>query len=638
MKVLILSFILFFASLNIHAQQAQRGLLQKFSKAELKEHLISQEQWKPFPKTPEEWRAKISQEDMDKYISLGDSALKKEFKSLPATAMLEYVRIKDRGNYEDQSFSKRRQLEDLVLAESMEGKGRFADKIADGVWSICEETFWGVPAHLANQKAGHGLADVEDPIVDLFAAETAAVLAWTDYFAGDDLDKVSKMLRPRIKYEVNRRILDPIIIAKYNWLKRPDPNNWVPWIMSNCITASLILEEDAQQRNDLIYFAMGNVDKYINSLGDDGAIDEGPNYWSHAGGRVLDVLDILYSATEGKINIYKQPKIANIASYIYKTHIGGKYFINVSDAEPTLTPDGLALYRFGKSIGDTKMMGFGSWAYHHFKQDENRTKVSLNSRKLFNLFAKDDCAAYPDKLPVIGDVWFPSVQLMSARAKGLFIASHGGHNAESHNHNDVGDFIVYAENHPVIIDLGRGTYTSKTFSSSRYDIWFNTSAFHNLPLINGAQQMAGIEAKATDVTYQNTNQISGLSMDIASAYPDSTVKSWKRSVQLNKNGVVQITDNYVLPKASNNIKQMFMTICPTKTDKAGIITFELPNQKSVVLKYDAAQWDIKKEKLILDKQEDTRIKSSWGDDIWRLVLESKNIPSQGKSNYLIKLD
>ena len=63
------------------------------------------------------------------------------------------------------------------MAECMEGKGRFVDEIANGVWLACEETWWGVPAHLGAQKRGTGLPDVTEPIIDLFAAETGAQLA-----------------------------------------------------------------------------------------------------------------------------------------------------------------------------------------------------------------------------------------------------------------------------------------------------------------------------------------------------------------------------------------------------------------------------------------------------------------------------
>ena len=52
-------------------------------------------------------------------------------------------------------------LQRLILAECLEGKGRFVDDIANGVWLICEETFWGAPAHLGGAKGRRGIAGRE---------------------------------------------------------------------------------------------------------------------------------------------------------------------------------------------------------------------------------------------------------------------------------------------------------------------------------------------------------------------------------------------------------------------------------------------------------------------------------------------
>ena len=70
-------------------------------------------------------------------------------------------------------------------------------------------------------------------------------------------------------------------------------------------------------------------------------------------------------------------------------------------------------------------------------------------------------------------------------AEGLCLAAQGGTNGQSHNHNDVGNFVVYADGLPAIIDVGVETYTAKTFSSPRYGIWTMQSAYHNCPTIDG---------------------------------------------------------------------------------------------------------------------------------------------------------
>ena len=137
------------------------------------------------------------------------------------------------------------------MAECVEAKGRFADEIANGVWLICEESFWGVPAHLSAQRAGVGLPDVAEPIVELFAGETASLLAWTAYLTGPRLTAVSKLIPERIRLEIDRRILSPCLTRDdFGWMGFTGKplNNWTPWICSNWITAALLTEFDETRR------------------------------------------------------------------------------------------------------------------------------------------------------------------------------------------------------------------------------------------------------------------------------------------------------------------------------------------------------------------------------------------------------
>ena len=116
------------------------------------------------------------------------------------------------------------------------------------------------------------------------------------------------------------------------------------------------------------------------------------------------------------------------------------------------------------------------------------------------------------------DVYFSSTQVMAARerdgADGLFLAAKGGHNAESHNHNDVGSFIVYKDAEPFFIDPAHEAYCAKTFSDQRYEIWNNQSCFHNTPTIGGKDQPAGFDYGASCVSYEAKEDETRFSLDI----------------------------------------------------------------------------------------------------------------------------
>ncbi|HET7119289.1 MAG TPA: heparinase II/III family protein [Hanamia sp.] len=628
---------------NSNAQITHRNLLPEFANQELAQTLIPVENFKPFPQTPEGWKKILPDSVIEQLIKKGDEDINKPFVGIPATTMLEFVRNNNRSDYEKISFQKRNQLMNLVMAESVEGKGRFTDQIVNGIWSICEESFWGVSAHLGIQKAGPGLPDVQDPIVDLFTAETGAVLAWTDYFTGPELDKVSKLIRQRIRYEINRRIFKPMTTAKYGWMGSGNPdaklNNWAPWIASNYITADLLIEKDATKRTQALNIAIKIINQYINGLGDDGGCDEGPGYWTAAGGCVFDALNLLYDATGGKFNIYKDPFIKKIGTYIYNTHIAGKYFINVADAHPEMEPDGLLIFRFGSDVDDKDMMNMGSWAFHTYKEDGISFEGFHRTRSLYNLLTIKQCADYPYKENPPGDVWYNDVQLMSSRAdNGMFVATHAGTNGESHNHNDIGDFMVYDNGNPVIIDVGSGAYTARTFSKDRYQLWFNTSAYHNLPTINGMEQGAGIRFAATDVSYTKNKNTSQLVMNISKAYPESSgVGSWVRIVKLDKaKGIIEVNDKYKMSKKLTGLTQTFMTVCNTDITTPGKIIFYMPYQSKVYLDYNPALWGINKEKMKLATPEDQGLKHSWdGRTIWRILLTDKSLTQNKLISYRI---
>ena len=620
----------------ISAQTTRRDLLAgKLTLDDIKRELIPQNKWQPYPKTAAEWKERVPADVLDEIVKRGDQLIDKPVPATSATLMLEYVRTGNRSHYQDASFARRNQLMDLVLAETIEDKGRFTDTIVNFVWAICEETYWGVPAHLGVQKAKNGLPDADDPTVDLFGAETAATLALTNYFVGTKLDKVSPLLRKRIYSETVKKTLTPIRdTARYSWLNPAKKvNNWNPWIISNVTAADLLLEHDEARRAENLYQYLKLLDIYINGLGEDGGCDEGPSYWFAAGASVFDSLDLLYGATRGRINIYDQPIIRKMASYIYKMHIAGNYFVDFADADPQFRGDGLVLYRFGKATKDDMLTGFGLSFY-----ESNKRVVGegfQKPRRLSNLLVLKGLPGINSYTPPI-EAWFSDIQVMTARTQsGLFLAAHAGNNGESHNHNDVGDFIVYLDGEPLIIDAGRGNYTAKTFSSKRYELWFTESQYHNLPIINGIGQSAGEKFASQNVTYNDD----ALTMDIAPAYPkEAGVESWKRTVKLDRShDQVTIVDDYLLKSEQSSLQQVFMTVCDIDTSLPGKITFTTSKNKRAILNYDPNTWTISSDKPSTEGPEYSSFVEKWNKrPIIRIILTAKHPKARNTVNYTIE--
>ncbi|HEX8041150.1 MAG TPA: heparinase II/III family protein [Chryseosolibacter sp.] len=644
-KILLLAF--FYTMVNgLYAQQ-QNLLSGKYTEEELKTLLIPPAQWKPFPAIDDRqgW-SKADPTMMKAIVSRAESYLDYQWPYIPATKSLLIERTGDRDEYQKISFQKRNVLGTLLLAEIYENKGRFVDQVIDGVWSICEESFWGVPAHLPKTKEYMGLMDTSNPFVELFSAETATTLAWVDYFLGAKLDAVSPQIRKRIYNETSYRIFQPLMTRHHGWMggeaNGSRPNNWNPWICSNWLNAVLLLEKDEGKRTAAVAKILKTLDNFLNPYPQDGGCDEGPGYWGAAAASLYDNLALLTLATPRSFEyVFQDEKIKNMGRFIYRAQIGEKYFLNFADAHPAPHMDGNMIYRFGKDIGDGEMMKFGA---HYREAFTGGISTFHYFRNLFGVFIQNELQKAEQGLPLPRDAWFPDLQVMVARdragsTEGFFVGAKGGHNGESHNHNDIGNYVVYYDGLPVLIDVGSGTYTRRTFSGQRYDIWFNRSDYHNVPTINGKTQEPGSQYKATDVAYSSSDAYARLTLEISKSYPDDAgVTSWKRTIRLNRGKSVQVSDVAAL-SAPGSFTQHLMTSYPADISRAGevVIHYQTPSgeKRDFAVSYDPRKLEASVEKVQLVSVEDQGILANWGDNIYRIKFKTTQVRKAGEYRYEI---
>ena len=640
-------FVLFSICFSALAQD-QNLMSGKYPAAELQKILIPYAEWTPFPRLNDRagW-AKADQAMMEAYIKTGETYLNYDWPTVPATLSLLIVRTGNRSEYESISFRKRAVLGTLILAEIAENKGRFIDQIINGVWSICEESWWGASAHLPGTKEISGLMDVTSPFVDLFAAETGTFLAWADYFFGEQFDAISPQIRKRIYNEVNYRLMQPLMNQRHGWMYRSSdgrgPNNWNPWICSNWLNFVLLLEKDDAKRATMVGKVLTILDEFLNPYPQDGGCDEGPSYWGAAAASLYDNVSMLNLASRDAFKyVYSDERFRNMGRFIYRAQISEKYFLNFADADPLPGISATMVYRYGKDIQDKDMMDFG--AYYRTPEISGRAGSSMYFRNFFSVFLQDEFQKATQRFPLPKDVWLPNLEVMVARDKegtvdGFYLAAKGGHNSESHNHNDIGNFVVFYDGQPLLIDVGRGTYTAKTFSNRRYEIWYNCSDYHNLPTINGITQSPGLRFKAENVKYKKSNSSAEFSLDLAKAYPaDAQVNSWKRTIVLNRGKGVQWQDVVDLANAGS-VKQYLMTCYPGEITKDGevVIHYQPKDGKTIdfVVKYDPKQFRASIEKVKLETEEDNGIRTKWGDVIHRITLEA--ITPKTKDTYKLEI-
>lgn len=272
LRTLLLSACLMPSNLAVAAGSTNTLSLARAYPAEtLSGKLIPRDQWRPLPRFQDRdpWQA-LPKPLSTFLVTRGEEALSTPWPSLPATLYLAYAREGNRSRFEAVYFERRALLHQFVLAECVEAKGRFLNAAADALWAICEESTWCLPAHVGVQKARVGLPDVTEPIVDLFAGESAVTVAWTLHLLGPQLDQVSPQLRRRAALELQRRVLTPVLERdNFGWMALNvssvdrRPNNWTPWIAASVLTTALLSEPDDDRRVRIAHKMLRSLDGFL---------------------------------------------------------------------------------------------------------------------------------------------------------------------------------------------------------------------------------------------------------------------------------------------------------------------------------------------------------------------------------------
>lgn len=402
---------------------------------------------------------------------------------------------------------------------------------------------------------------------------------------------------------------------------------------------TLTTEEDDETRKKLLLKIGRSVQRFLNFYAPDGGCDEGPMYFNIAGGSYLDCLDLIYRATEGKASLYDQPLTKNMAMYIMNVNISEKYYVDFADALARVTADGMLLLRAAERMNLPMLRDFAvSLLLDGDSEPYFRIDHNVIHRRIANLLEFNPEKLKPVKRPLPLSHVFNGIEVAIARTenttRGLYFAAKGGHNMESHNHNDIGNFIVYLNGEPVLCDIGVETYSRKTFSPERYTIFTMKSSYHNTAIINGFDQKPGYEHKAKDFSFKDDGMNAEYRADIAAAYPeDAGVITYNRSVTLDrKASIIRVEDAYRLKAATEGVAIPLISLYEPEF-LPGKIVLALKNAKAVI-EYDKTMFTACKEEL---DTSDKRLYNAWQKNVmYRTILTPVSPGAEGTFSLSIK--
>ena len=453
----------------------------------------------------------------------------------PDDLYLEFSRNGNRTNYQ-RCFSKRKaNFAWLYVGECLERKGRFIPKIVEYMDAFCAMKSWTLPAHDANLTCFNGT-----PHVDLVSAELSRELAFCLSWLGDDIPAAT---REKVYSEIDRRTFQPHLahargerkLSRHWWFH--GGNNWNSVCNSCIVRAALAIVPDRRLRAEFVLYAEESVPYALAGYTNDGYCSEGMGYWNYGYGHHITMGLSLRAATGGKIDLFANPKTKTVMEYAYGFQLQSGKSPHFADGGGNPSPELLAL---GRQVWPDLV---STAALKSPVLDFNTAHFSLRA------FGQEPepCAPTMDVLPI--RTWFPGAQVLISRRPNLdgkldwSIAFKGGHNAELHNHNDVGSYTIMMDGVEMCGDPGGEVYTRRTFSRERYVSKVLNSYAHPVPLIGGKLQKGGRKAAAKVLKTGFTDNEDTIVIDYTAAYDVPSLKSLVRTMTFNRSRrTVSITD------------------------------------------------------------------------------------------------
>lgn len=571
----------------------------------------------------------IHPENKAQCIKAADEALSEEIPLLPISKYLLYSSTGNRSEYEKIYFKRRNMMLTLTAGElADEKKGKYISKIMDCMWAILEEESWIVPAHNTSPSGIHipyEFDDIEN--LDIFSAATAGTVAVVYHYLNEDFERIiPDSFNRKILRELNRRAIKPYISdysPMYHWkgLAGTYVNNWNPWITSNILTVASLAVTDTDLRKKILQRACLYLNNFFKFTFEDGSCIEGMGYFFASNTVIFDIFQHIFDLTAGECNMLKDPYLQKLLEYAVNMYAGnGGYFsVNDSPASVRSSKPNAYLHRIALTTENRRVLALSNLIMQNSTEKPQffHSSICFHSARFFL-----DLAIIPEKsdidTDILGDSYMGSLQQMVLRGKNFTLFSKAANNHEPHGHNDSGEFILRYKGNPLFIDPGSMTYTGKTFSDDKSEVWTATSKFHNTPVLNGFEQEFGFQGdfngkyRTTDV---KANLEKGeMSMELKNVYPDNNgIVSCVRTTGM-KDDVVTVTDDFEFENTGEYTFNLISLAAP-KIEKGKLI-FADGEDKIICLFNEDYSASVEERPL-----EDTNTRSTWRQEcIYRVKI------------------
>lgn len=503
-------------------------------------------------KDPKIWEKVRNDESFARHRKELIESYEEKFKVAPrcstAWQVLEYPNV---GGGSD-SF---RQLQaTALLALIYPEEEKYYRSLVEVVWEICNEYTWAPLGHY-NSYYDRTPADFDPGLIDIFAASLAFSMAEIKHLFKD---RFPKLLVDRITYEIRRHTIEPFINRKFFW--ETHNNNWTA--VCTGAVGGVLMYEDPEEFKRQFPRLQAAMECYLNSYDDDGMCVEGTAYWGFGFGFFAVYSMLLREFSNGEHDWLKNPKVKAISQFIQKMFLQPNVLAMFSDVNARegywMGLPHMLKTVYGDAIEELPTEQGTIIAYCHWAFAVRSTvyyNPDYTTDKLRN-------ATY----------YAPVSNYFTKRTDNYGLAFKGGNHWESHNHQDVGSFILARNNKQIFFDFGYiGPGNWPGYQSSRRNEYFQPSSFsHNVPYFNGKGQGGDWDGKCRAVYDEAT---STAYMDFTHGYDIKNVHTTLKKAERRLKALddrIELTDNFEFEDEAV-ITERFVTLIKPRVDGNAVI-------------------------------------------------------------------
>ncbi len=474
---------------------------------------------------------------VDEFITLADSCLGSTYEILTFSEFRLFDETGDRTVYQSKYTKRRTDCTALAAALWITGDNKYKKQLEDVVFAICDEFTWCLPAHISFDKF-HPDIDTVIGQVDLYNSRTANCLIEVVTMVGD---KLSEYVSMRVEYEIRRRIIESVKKRTFSW--EDDETNWNITCNSGVLNG-IITYGTKEEKDTLLPRFISSVENYIKGFGNDYCCLEGAGYWT-AFGNFLYCADMIYCYTKGEVDYFNREDVREIACFPQRVMLNEKLSVTFSDAK--------SKYSFYPSIQSFMKKLYGDIIYMPDFELRSIANIAMGEGMRELLWLDTN---YKESELNLEIAYFKYSEWYVKRGEKYSFAAKGGNNAEPHNHNDVGSFMISSGDKVILDDIGAALYTRQNFEQhERYKIINNSSLGHSVPIVNDEAQCYGKEfcAKNTDAGD------SFFKIDIEGAYESGLIEKIHREFVL-EDEFVSLSDTFIYSDKTKTVTERFATL------------------------------------------------------------------------------